>query len=112
MEEQKNDDQKHDAPAGCLLRLFWMIIGNVILLFCASGIIQHRSSLFSVADAFYWAAVGSLLAARYVDIRHLRGMTGDGDPATMADWHRYAAILGVVSVGLWLVSHAVAYYGT
>ena len=94
------------------MRLFWMIIGNVILLFCASGIVQHRSTMFSMADAFYWAIVGSLLAARYVDIRHLFGTTADGDPATMAHWCRYATILGAVSTGLWLGAHVMAYYGT
>ncbi len=112
MEEQKYEDHKYDPPAGCLLRLFWMMIGNVILLLCAYGIIQHRSSVLSTADAFYWAIVGSLLAARYVDIRHLCGTTAEGDPATMAHWRRYATVLGVVSTSLWLGAHAIAYYGT
>ena len=89
-----------------------MIIGNVILLSCAYGIIQHRSSVLSIADAFYWAIVGSLLAARYVDIRYLYGTTADDDPATMAHWRRYATVLGVVSTALWLGAHAIAHYGT
>ena len=112
MEEKKYEDHKHDPPAGCFLRFFWMMIGNVILLFSAYGIIQHRSSVLGIADAFYWAIVGSLLAARYVDIRYLYGTTADGDPATMAHWRRYATVLGVVSTGLWLGAHAIAYYGT
>jgi len=98
MEEQKYEDHEYDPPAGCFLRLFWMMIGNVVLLFCVYGIIQHRSSVLSIADAFYWAIVGSLLAARYVDIRYLYGTKADGDPATMAHWRRYATVLGVVSV--------------
>ena len=112
MEEQTYEDQKYDPPAGCFLRLFWMMIGNGILLFCAYGIIQHRSSVLSIADAFYWAIVGSLLAVRYVDIRYVYGLTAGGDPATTAHWRRYAMVLGVVSTGLWLGAHAIAYYGT
>ena len=111
MEEQNHEEQKNNPPAGCLLRLFWMIIGNVILLSCAYGIVQHHSSFLSLADVLYWVVVGFLLAARYVDIRHLHGTTADGDPATMNHWRRYATIVGVVSAGLWLVSHAMAYYG-
>ena len=110
MEEQKYEDHKYDPPAGCFLRIFWMIIGNVILLSCAYGIIQHRSSLLSIADAFYWAIVGSLLAARYVDIRYLYGLTAEGDPASMADWRRYAVFLVLVATGLWLVVHAIAHF--
>ncbi len=112
MEEQKYEDPEYDPPGGCFLRVFWMMIGNVILLSCAYGIAQHRSSLLSMADAFYWAIVGSLLAARYVDIRYLCGSTADGDRATMTHWRRYVAILGVVSTGLWLGAHAMAYYQT
>ena len=112
MEEQKYEDREYDPPAGCFLRVFWMMIGNVILLACAYGIVQHRSSVLGMADAFYWVIVGSLLAARYVDIRYLLGTTADGDRATMAHWHRYATVLCVVSTGLWLGAHAMAYYGT
>ncbi len=112
MEEPKYEDHKFDPPAGCLLRLFWMLIGNVLLLFCAYGVFQHRSSVLGMADALYWAIVGSLLAARYVDIRYLHGTTSDGDPATMTHWRRYATVLGVVSTGLWLGAHAIAYYRT
>ncbi len=110
MEEQKYEDHKYDPPAGCFLRVFWMIIGNAILLACAYGILQHRSSLLSKADALYWAIVGSLLAARYVDIQYLYGSTTDGDPATIAHWRRYAVFLVLVATGLWLLVHAVAYF--
>ena len=110
MEEQQYEDHKYDPPAGCFLRIFWMLIGNAILLACAYGIIQHRSSLLSMADALYWATVGSLFAARYIDIRYLYGLTAEGDPATMAHWGRYATVLGVVSTGLWLGAHAIAHF--
>lgn len=110
MEEQKYEDHKHDPPAGCFLRLFWMVLGNLILLACAYGIVQHRSTVLSIADAFYWASVGCLLAVRYVDIRYAQGLTADGDPATMAHWRRYAVLLGGIAAVLWFVVHGIAYY--
>ena len=110
MENQKYKDHKHNPPAGCFLRLFWMMIGNLILLSCALAIAQNQSGLFSVADAFYWASVGCLLAARYVDIRYLKGLTADGDPASMAHWRRYAVLVLIASTCLWLVVHAVAIF--
>ena len=111
MENQKHEDHKCDPPAGCFLRLFWMMIGNLLLLLCAYSITQNRSSFLSLADAFYWAAVGCLLAVRYADIRYFKGLTAEGDPASTAHWRRYAVLLGVVSSGLWLGAHAIAYFG-
>ena len=111
MEEQRHEDHKYDPPAGCLLRIFWMMIGNLILLFCAVAIAQNQSSFLSAADAFYCASVGCILAARYVDIRYLKGLTADGDPASMVHWRRYAVLLGVAATGMWFVVHSIAYFG-
>lgn len=111
MEEQNCEDHKHDPPTGCLLRIFWMMIGNVILLFCAYGIIQNHSGLFSIADVFYWVFVGSLLAARYADIQHFKGLTADGNPASMAHWRRYAMLLCFIVTVVWFVAHGIAYLG-
>ena len=111
MENQKYEDHKYGPPAGCFLRLVWMMIGNLILLFCAITIAQSQSSLLGVADVFYWATVGCVLAARYVDIRYLKGLTTDGDPASMVHWRRYAVLLGVAATVLWFAVHGIAYFG-
>ena len=111
MESQKHEDHKRDPPAGCFFRMYWMIIGNALLVFSAFFIAQESYSFFSLVDVLYWAFVGCLLAARYVDIRYLKGLTADGGPASMAHWRRYAVLLGIVSVGLWLVTHGIAHFG-
>ena len=107
MDEPKNEEVKHDHLAGCFLRLFWMIIGNAILVLCAVSIVRGRSRLLGWEDVCYWALVGCLLAARYMDIQYFKGLTAEGDTASMADWRRYAVRVGIVSVGLWLVAHAI-----
>jgi hypothetical protein len=111
MEQDKHRDPEYDHPAGCFLRLFWMMIGNMILLLSVVGISRHPTGGLGLADASYWGIVACLLLARYIDIRYFRGLTADGDPATMADWRRYASVLGAVSTGLWLGAHTLAYYG-
>ena len=105
--DANNLKQDDDALGGCLIRLFWMIAGNALLFFCALSIGQGNSKLFAPIDALFWVLVGSLLIARYVDIQYYNGMTGDGDAATMADFKRYALILGVISIGLWIGAHVV-----
>lgn len=91
---------------GCLIPTFWMLVGNGILALCAVSI-AAGSALFSAADLLYWLTVGSLLAARYVDIRYFNGRTAEGKPATPAHWRRYAVVLVAVAAVVWIVAHAV-----
>jgi hypothetical protein len=106
-----------DAPSasssiGCLARMFWMILGNLILVLVAAAIWRNSSALsLSLADLVYWALVASLIAVRYLDIRHFGGKTSDGErAATMTDWIRYASIVVAVTLVVWLVLHAAAWY--
>jgi len=97
--------------AACCV-FFWMLAGNAILAISAFLIAQHHSSFLTAADGFYWTTVACLLLARYVDIRYLVGLTADGEPATMAHWRRYAVILVVVAIALWVAVHAVGFLGS
>ena len=105
MGNQHPSEQEYDSPSGCLIRLFWMIVGNALLIFCVMAIAQDTSGLFTPVDALFWVLVGSLMVARYVDIRYFNGLTSDSDPATMADFRRYAVLLGFIAMGLWIGAH-------
>lgn len=108
-EESESDQSQGDPPAGCLLRLFWMLAGNAILLLSIFSISQHRSSIFGVWDIVYWAIVLAVLTARYLDIQYFNGTTVDDEPATMSHWRRYAGALLALCLLFWLVAHAIAY---
>lgn len=110
MANQMPEETSYDRSAGCLLRLFWMIIGNALLLFCLLAILERHARVLGIADAVYWITVGCLLAVRYADIRHFHGVTADGSPASMAHWRRYAVTVGAASLVLWLAVHAVTLY--
>lgn len=59
----------------------------------------------SVLDAAAWLAVGLMLLARRVDIQRFAGRSAQGEPMTMTNWRRYAAILvGSGAVG-GLIAH-------
>ena len=94
---------------GILLRLFWMIIGNVVLGFSGLYILWGRESFFSVFDISYGAVVPLLIVSRYVDIAKFHGATGTGEPATMAHWRRYALGVLVISVAAWVILHGIAF---
>lgn len=105
---QAPEEVSYDPASGCLLRLFWMMLGNLALLAAAYAIVVNSASTFGLADVFYWVIAGSLLWARYADIRYMKGRTADGEPATMSDWRRYAMFLVAVSAGVWIAAHLLA----
>ncbi|MCZ7643777.1 MAG: hypothetical protein M5U26_00600 [Planctomycetota bacterium] len=83
---------------GCLLRIYWMFAGCVAPAYAAVIIAREGEGQPGVADAVFALGLITLLAARFVDIRSYNGKTGEGAPATMADFRRYA--VGVVLIGL------------
>jgi hypothetical protein len=109
VETQEAKDREYDSTSGCLIRVFWMLVGNAMLLLCGIAILQNQSSLLGGADACYWVVMGGLLAARYLDIRYFDGKTADGHPATWDHWRRYAVRVLAVCTVVWLVLHAVAW---
>ena len=92
------------SAVGCLARIFWMVGGNMALLFGAMFIAQSPSAL-SIYDLGYWGVVLLLVATRYVDITRLGGTTTDLGPATLSHWRRYTlAVLGIWGA-IWLTAH-------
>jgi hypothetical protein len=106
-------DARTDSPqnheGGCLLRLSWMLGGNLAVLLIAVAIAQGGGTFFSFADAFFWLVVLAMVGIRYVDITRMKGLTAGGKPATLADWKRYVVILLAASLGLWGLAHGLAY---
>lgn len=93
----------YTPPQGCLLRLFWMALGNLALLGAAAFI--GRRGAFSFLDAIYWLVVIALGAARYFDVVRFHGQTIEGEAATRDDLRRYLVRLLVLAIVLWAVAH-------
>ncbi len=112
MENDRSEERPAETTSllGCLIPTFWMLLGNGLLALCALAIAAGTTP-FSAADVLYWLTVVCLLAARYVDIRYLKGRTAEGAPATMAHWRRYAMVLSAVSAVVWIGAHLTPDFG-
>ena len=109
-EQQQQERPGRSRPSGCLLRVYWMLLGNALVGLLAY-VIAGGDGTLGPADLLYWLGVAGLVAARYVDIAYLAGETAEGEPATMKHWQRYSlGVLGV-AVTLWLAVHGVGYFG-
>jgi hypothetical protein len=98
------------APTGCLgliLRLFWMMLGNLALVLLAVFIF-HRHA-FSTLDIVFWAVVFVLFLVRYIDVTRLHGLTSNGKRATLKDWRAYVLKMLAVFVVLWGLAHGLSY---
>ena len=100
---QSTPQVAYDRPEGCLIRLFWMVAGNLALFALVLSIFNQGG--FSLLDGAYWLVVVALAASRYMDIRRFAGLTIHGNPATLAHFRSYAIWLLVVAAGLWIFVH-------
>lgn len=91
------------SGAGCLARMYWMFLGNAVPLFAAILLATDEGEPLAMSILF-WVGIAALLLVRLVDVRMLHGQTGDGEPAGMGHWTRYAA--GLVLGGLALYGGA------
>jgi hypothetical protein len=100
-----SEPSKSPGAVGMLLRIFWMLLGHVMLATFA-GLILKRGD-FSGLDFAYWATVAALVVARYTDITRFGGTTSDGrHPATLDHFHRFALYLIACASAAWIALHA------
>jgi len=100
-----------NSSAGCLVRLFWMFMGNIILFLCITYIFHNRVRGLALVDLGYWLTVVAMVAARWVDISSYHGDTVTGEPATLSHWRRYTVLLVVGALIVWIIIHLLAWIG-
>lgn len=98
---------RYATGAEALARLYWMFLGNIVLLFLLIFIVEKHAKMFGFLDIAYWTVVASLVLVRYADVRYLHGETGFGQPATMLHWRHYTELLALVSAVAWLLGHVI-----
>ena len=109
---KKQNDQpaeKYDSPLGLLARLFWMVFGNMTLFIVTIFIFLNQGKMFNAADVVFGITVAALILTRYIDIKLLGGFTVTNQPASMANWRKYAIFLLIGSTAVWVLSHAINY---
>lgn len=98
-------DPISNPMAGRLLRVFWLFVGSAVVYASWVAIVLTSAPVPSVFDGVVWLTICLMVLARRIDIQRFAGRTAKGEPTTMADWHRYVAILvGSGAVGS-LVAH-------
>lgn len=96
------------APAGCLLRLFWIVAGNGAIFLSLATIVATKPPLPSYLDFIVGISLILMLAARWLDVTRCGGRTLSNEPATLHHWRRYAVMLVGVTLAAWSLAHLAA----
>lgn len=114
MSEAKKDLNQtisaQESGLGMLFRIFWMFLGNVILLIFLIWIFENENKSLGIKDMIYWIIVCLLIIARYIDIKKLGGLTVTGSPASMSIWYRYTVFMAILAGLLWGIVYLIKYF--
>ncbi|MCA9593119.1 MAG: hypothetical protein KC776_07405, partial [Myxococcales bacterium] len=102
--EETQKEAKSLSGASLLLRLFWMMGGQLALLGSLAIIVRDDPAFHSAVSIGFWVVLGLMILARYLDVTKYGGAKADGETrATLADVKKFA--MGGVGLGgaFWLV---------
>lgn len=97
---QTNEGQSGIAV---LVRLFWMFLGNLLLIILSFKIAQSEG--ISIADIALWSVAVAIVVLRYIDIKYLNGQTANSQRATLSDWRRHLLLVAGAATVLWVFGH-------
>jgi hypothetical protein len=80
------------------------MIGPFALAICAMRIAGWVGGWFGPLDVVYFVLLGRMPAGRLMEFRHGRPTTATGEPATPAHLRRYALVLTVFGLGVWIAA--------
>ncbi len=88
-------------------RLSWMVVGPFALAIFALSMTERRDGWFSLLDLIYFVVLGGMLLGRWLEFRYSRPQTAMGEPATAAHLRRYALVLSILGLGIWIVANLI-----
>lgn len=88
-------------------RLFWMMLGPMILIVLALNIATIGTSWFTMMDIAFLVVLAFVLAARGIEFLGASPQTATGEPATMDDYRRYALVVLAIGLAIWVVANVV-----
>jgi hypothetical protein len=86
-------------------RMMWTVFGPLLFAFLVYTIAANSSGWFTGIDACYAAVLIAMIACRWHEQRSGSATTISGQPATQAHFRRYAVILALLGMTVWLISN-------
>jgi hypothetical protein len=88
-------------------RLFWMMIGPLLLVLTIYFIATSGTGWTTTADLLYFVILGGMILGKWLEFRGGSPQTSTGEPATAADLHRYILMLVTIGPVVWVLANLV-----
>jgi hypothetical protein len=92
-------------------RLYWMLVGPIMLTFATLHIVFKGTGWLTPADAFYFIVLAGLIVGRWLEFAGGKPLTGTGEPATWHDFRRYSYGVVVLGIAVWVLANALGNRG-
>jgi hypothetical protein len=112
-----NKDQEMTTLGGCLIRIFWFLLGPLFLFLCATIIVAQRLSFPSALDIAYGIIFILTITARIVDQIQQRVSSSSSSAIgqqvkeqyrpELRSIFRYCIFFTLAGIGLWVITHFV-----
>lgn len=86
-------------------RIVWTVLGPLLFAFLVYTIAVNSSGWFTAIDACYAAVLIAMIGCRWHEQRSGSATTISGELATQAHFRRYAVILALLGMAVWLISN-------
>lgn len=88
-----------------LARMFWMMLGPILLAVFTYLIIKTGNGWMTRMDVAYLGILAGILLARWLEFRGGNPRTAEGEPATPAHLRRYIIAVSLLGVAIWIVAN-------
>jgi hypothetical protein len=95
-----------ESSLPAFLRLFWMLVGNAVIVLTALVVARMPPWTFSWRDVIYAVAVVGLVWSRWIDATRYGGTSAQGEEMTRPMLMRWIAVALALTTGLWLLAQS------
>ena len=102
---------RSDSLAVLLGRIFWALVGPVLLAVYAAMILSSPGrGWLTAADAGYLLVLGGMILGRYIEHRGGNPRNSMGEPSAPGDLRRYVQITLSAGLSLWVAANMISNY--
>jgi len=100
-----NAQAGNSSAIAVVARIFWMMLGPVMLFVVAISIARQGEGWWTGLDMLYLVTLPALIVARLFEFQAGDPQTTTGEPATFADLQQYAVGVVLVGMAVWLAAN-------
>jgi hypothetical protein len=95
---------------GLVGRVFWMLLGPLLLGVTTYMIIRTGNGWLTIADLAFLGLLAGMMLGRWLEFRGGNPQTAEGEPAGPHHLRRYLIAVLMIGLAIWVIANIVANY--